>query len=58
MPDVDNDDDDDDDGNATADDESVQGDDNRDAAVERTFAVRKDYDEGDVTEDEELWIGI
>jgi len=32
--------------------DSVQGDENRDADVERTFGLRGD--EGDVTEDEEL----
>jgi hypothetical protein len=42
------------DGSATEDEEdSVQGDDERDADVERVFGGRKD-DEGDVTEDEEL----
>ena len=34
-------------------DESVQGDDERDIMVERTFGVRND-DEGDITEDEGL----
>ena len=34
-------------------DQSVQGDDERDKQVERSFGLRRD-DEGDVTEDEEL----
>jgi hypothetical protein len=43
------------DGSATEDEDgSVQGDEDRDAEVERAFGVRKDDDEGDVTEDEEL----
>jgi hypothetical protein len=49
MPDVD----DIDEGEASATaDESAQGDDERDADVERVFGVRND--QGDVTEDEEL----
>ena len=40
-------------GEETAEEDSVQGDEERDADAERTFGVRGD-DEGDVTEDEEL----
>lgn len=40
-------------GDETAED-SVQGDEERDVDVERTFGVRAGDDEGDVTEDEEL----